>query len=111
MSSASARSPSRWRSSRSSRSSVGGPAPPIPTGCAPAEGLGPPRRAAHGRRVDTSARLTRTVWHPAPMLHIGVVALAVADVERAATFWCRALGYEPRRDGFGGWPVVLVPPT
>lgn len=45
------------------------------------------------------------------MLHIGVVALGVADVERAAQFWCTALGYERREDGFGGWPLVLAPPN
>ncbi len=44
------------------------------------------------------------------MLTIGVVALGVTDVERAADFWRRALGYELREDGFGGWAMVLVPP-
>lgn len=44
------------------------------------------------------------------MLHIGVVALGVSDVGRAASFWCAALGYEKREDGFGGWSMVLVPP-
>jgi catechol 2,3-dioxygenase-like lactoylglutathione lyase family enzyme len=44
------------------------------------------------------------------MLHIGVVVIGVSDVSRAAEFWCRALGYEVRRDGFGGWSTVLVPP-
>ena len=44
------------------------------------------------------------------MLTIGVVALGVTDVERAADFWRRALGYELREDGFGGWAKVLVPP-
>jgi catechol 2,3-dioxygenase-like lactoylglutathione lyase family enzyme len=42
-------------------------------------------------------------------LEIGVVALGVSDVNRAAAFWCQALGYEMRTDGFGGWAVVLVP--
>src|SRR5437764_882555 len=46
-----------------------------------------------------------------PVLHIGVVALGVTDVERAAGFWCEALGYERREDGFGGWAVVLTPPA
>jgi catechol 2,3-dioxygenase-like lactoylglutathione lyase family enzyme len=43
------------------------------------------------------------------MLHVGVVALGVEDPDRAAAFWCAALGYERREDGFGGWSVVLVP--
>jgi catechol 2,3-dioxygenase-like lactoylglutathione lyase family enzyme len=43
------------------------------------------------------------------MLHVGVVAIGVRDVSRAAEFWCRALGYEVRQDGFGGWSTVLVP--
>jgi len=46
-----------------------------------------------------------------PMLNIGVVALGVGDVDRAAAFWCEALGYEVRKDGFGGWAAVLTPPT
>jgi catechol 2,3-dioxygenase-like lactoylglutathione lyase family enzyme len=45
------------------------------------------------------------------MVSVGVIALGVADVERAATFWCEALGYERRSDGFGGWALVLVPPS
>ena len=44
------------------------------------------------------------------MLTVGVVALGVTDVERATTFWCQALGYEVRRDAFGGWAVVLKAP-
>jgi catechol 2,3-dioxygenase-like lactoylglutathione lyase family enzyme len=44
------------------------------------------------------------------MLNIGVLALGVTDVPRATEFWCRALGYDVRRDGFGGWSTVLVPP-
>jgi catechol 2,3-dioxygenase-like lactoylglutathione lyase family enzyme len=44
------------------------------------------------------------------MLSVGVIALGVDDVERAAAFWCAALGYERRTDGFGGWALVLVPP-
>lgn len=43
------------------------------------------------------------------MLHVGVLALGVTDVQRAARFWCAALGYEARTDGFGGWATVLVP--
>ena len=44
------------------------------------------------------------------MVTVGVVVLGVEDVERSATFWTGALGYEVRRDGFGGWTTVLVPP-
>jgi catechol 2,3-dioxygenase-like lactoylglutathione lyase family enzyme len=44
------------------------------------------------------------------VLTLGVVVLGVDDVERAARFWTRALGYPVRRDGFGGWATVLVPP-
>src|SRR4051794_13542227 len=43
------------------------------------------------------------------MLHVGVVALGLTDVERAARFWGEALGYDRREDGFGGWSTVLVP--
>jgi len=43
------------------------------------------------------------------MLHVGVVALGVGNVDRAAQFWCDALGYQRREDGFGGWSTVLVP--
>ena len=43
------------------------------------------------------------------VLHVGVLALGVADVQRAARFWCAALDYELRTDGFGGWATVLVP--
>jgi catechol 2,3-dioxygenase-like lactoylglutathione lyase family enzyme len=43
------------------------------------------------------------------MLHVGLVALGVQDVERAARFWCEALAYDRRTDGFGGWSTVLVP--
>jgi predicted enzyme related to lactoylglutathione lyase len=43
------------------------------------------------------------------MLHVGVVALGVGNVDRAAQFWCEALGYDRREDGFGGWSMVLVP--
>ncbi len=44
------------------------------------------------------------------MLSLGVVVLGVADVQRAAAFWSEALGYEVRRDCFGGWATVLQPP-
>lgn len=43
------------------------------------------------------------------MLSAGVLVLGVSDIERAVSFWCRALGYEVRRDGFGGWSTVLTP--
>src|SRR5690349_4133417 len=56
-------------------------------------------RAAHARRGTLHRGLT-----------VGVVALGVGDVERAAAFWSAALGYEVRRDGFGGWATVLQPP-
>jgi catechol 2,3-dioxygenase-like lactoylglutathione lyase family enzyme len=45
------------------------------------------------------------------VLSVGVLALGVTDIDRASAFWCEALGYEVRRDGFGGWATVLVPPT
>src|SRR5689334_16273581 len=45
------------------------------------------------------------------MVELGVVALGVNDVERAAAFWCGSLGYERREDGFGGWATVLVAPS
>jgi catechol 2,3-dioxygenase-like lactoylglutathione lyase family enzyme len=44
------------------------------------------------------------------MLTFGVVALGVTDVRRAQEFWCAALGYQVRVDGFGGWAKVLTPP-
>ncbi len=43
------------------------------------------------------------------MLTFGVVVLGVGDVPRAAEFWCAALGYRVRTDGFGGWATVLAP--
>jgi catechol 2,3-dioxygenase-like lactoylglutathione lyase family enzyme len=43
------------------------------------------------------------------VLRFGVVVLGVTDVRRAEEFWCAALGYQTRRDGFGGWARVLVP--
>ena len=44
------------------------------------------------------------------MLTFGVVVLGVTDRQRAIEFWCAALGYQVREDGFGGWATVLVPP-
>lgn len=43
------------------------------------------------------------------MLTFGVVVLGVADQRRAADFWCAALDYVRREDGFGGWALVLAP--
>ena len=45
------------------------------------------------------------------MVGIGVVAIGVVDVERAAAFWSVVLGYERMDGGFGGWSTVLAPPT
>ncbi len=42
------------------------------------------------------------------MLSIGSVVINVADVRRAAAFWCAALGYEPLREIQDDW-VILVP--
>jgi catechol 2,3-dioxygenase-like lactoylglutathione lyase family enzyme len=44
------------------------------------------------------------------VLTLGVVVLGVTDRRRAQEFWCAALGYQVRDDGFGGWARVLVPP-
>jgi catechol 2,3-dioxygenase-like lactoylglutathione lyase family enzyme len=44
------------------------------------------------------------------VLTFGVVVLGVTDWRRAEEFWCAALRYEVRDDGFGGWARVLVPP-
>jgi catechol 2,3-dioxygenase-like lactoylglutathione lyase family enzyme len=43
------------------------------------------------------------------MLTFGVVVLGVTDRQRAEEFWCAALGYRVREDGFGGWARVLGP--
>ena len=43
------------------------------------------------------------------MLTFGVVVLGVTDRPRAEDFWCAALGYRVREDGFGGWAKVLGP--
>jgi catechol 2,3-dioxygenase-like lactoylglutathione lyase family enzyme len=45
------------------------------------------------------------------MLHVGVVALGVRDVERAAAFWCEALRYQRHTGSFGGWSTVLEAPS
>ncbi len=42
------------------------------------------------------------------MLSVGSVVVNVADVRRAAAFWCAALGYEPLRDIQDDW-VILAP--
>jgi catechol 2,3-dioxygenase-like lactoylglutathione lyase family enzyme len=44
------------------------------------------------------------------VLNIGLIALGVTDIQRAAEFWRAALGYDLRTDGFGGWATVLTPP-
>ena len=44
------------------------------------------------------------------MLTFGVVVLGVTDRARAEEFWCAALGYQVRDDGFAGWARLLVPP-
>jgi catechol 2,3-dioxygenase-like lactoylglutathione lyase family enzyme len=41
------------------------------------------------------------------VLQIGIVAIGVSDVDQAARFWSEALDYHVRRDGFGGWSIVL----
>jgi hypothetical protein len=71
-------------------------------------------QASAGRAVMAPIRLCQHHGRPdnersRPVLHVGVLALGVADVRRAAEFWCAALDYEPRTDGFGGWATVLVP--
>ena len=43
------------------------------------------------------------------MLTFGVVVLGVSDRPRAEEFWCAALGYRVREDGFGGWARILGP--
>jgi catechol 2,3-dioxygenase-like lactoylglutathione lyase family enzyme len=43
------------------------------------------------------------------MLRLGSVVINVADVRRAAAFWCAALGYEPLREPEDDW-VLLAPP-
>lgn len=42
------------------------------------------------------------------MLRIGSVVINAADVQRAAAFWCAALGYQPLREIEDDW-VILVP--
>ena len=44
------------------------------------------------------------------MLTFGVVVLGVTDRQRAAKFWCAALGYQASELPFGGWAKVLTPP-
>jgi len=45
-----------------------------------------------------------------PVLTYGVLVLGMTDRTRAEEFWCAALGYEVRRDGYGGFSSVLTPP-
>ncbi|WP_307815813.1 hypothetical protein [Streptomyces sp. 7-21] len=42
------------------------------------------------------------------MLRTGSVMVGVADVRRAAEFWCRALEHVPREEVADDW-AVLVP--
>ena len=44
------------------------------------------------------------------MLTFGVMVLGVTERRRAEEFWCAALGYRVREDGFAGWARILVPP-
>jgi catechol 2,3-dioxygenase-like lactoylglutathione lyase family enzyme len=62
-----------------------------------------------GVKVVNNPR-TRRLEGSGSMLTFGVVVLGVTDWRRAEEFWCAALGYEVREDGFGGWARVLVPP-
>jgi catechol 2,3-dioxygenase-like lactoylglutathione lyase family enzyme len=66
----------------------------------------PARRAAAGQVVAPAGHRCQN----RRVLTIGVIALGVRDVRRAADFWGAALGYRLREDGFGGWAVVLEPP-
>jgi predicted enzyme related to lactoylglutathione lyase len=45
-----------------------------------------------------------------PALNIGLIALGVTDIPRAARFWGQALGYELYPGGFGGCATVLALP-
>jgi catechol 2,3-dioxygenase-like lactoylglutathione lyase family enzyme len=56
-------------------------------------------------------RSRREAWQNHSVLSIGVIALGVTDLGRAQEFWCQALSYEVRHDGFGGWATVLIPPS
>ncbi len=71
-------------------------------------GLSSPLKLSPGdRQAET---LEAVVFcQDAAVLTVGVVALGVTDVDRAAAFWCEALDYEVRGDGFGGWSMVLTP--
>jgi len=68
--------------------------------------LQPPHPPDRSRRL----RVRSEACQNQRVLNIGVVALGVGDMTRAAEFWCQALGYEVRTDGFGGWATVLTPP-
>src|SRR6516165_6811070 len=74
------------------------------------------RPAAGGREKDIVDEVKENLCHVVGhdhnqmVLRLGVVALGVEDVSRAADFWGRALGYQIRRDGFGGWSTVLTSP-
>ncbi|HEY7627539.1 MAG TPA: VOC family protein [Ilumatobacteraceae bacterium] len=46
------------------------------------------------------------------MIRLGTIVLGVEDVDRAVSFWSRALGYEPVRfSDEGNGFTILVPPS
>src|ERR1022692_2006566 len=57
------------------------------------------RVALHPKWIAVAG--TRCVCQNRRVLQIGLIALGVSDVGRAAAFWCEALGYELREDEFG----------
>ena len=57
-----------------------------------------------------SAAAVRASGQNRAVLNVGVIVLGVTDRERAEAFWSAALGWDVRRDGFGGWVLVLTPP-
>jgi len=73
---------------------------------------GRPRRS-RARLCALVLRLGRahTRTGTARVLTVGVVALGVSDVSRAAEFWRAALGLRRAHRRVGGWSTVLVPPA
>jgi hypothetical protein len=63
------------------------------------------RNAGRVQRDDAYTLVCETY----AVLRVGVVVLGVEEVDRAARFWCEALGYEVRTDGFGGWAMMASP--
>lgn len=57
----------------------------------------------HAVGLSVDARIRR-------MLSIGTIVMGAADVQRAAEFWSRALGYVPRDGEVKDDWAVLVPP-